>query len=809
MGGTSGSISGGTGSGIDLVSPRVSERAGVVPVTDNDHVSTPEQPVRRFGRLRRGQRDGQTLEREQQIERWTPLEAVREARQDELDGAIRALRNSHDDAVRWLQGPHSKLAVMAAVELTANFFELLDSLVLSGGDDELDFDTILQYADEECCDTQTVSFLQLSEEVSREIASRSEPSTRREIAAVLAKEDIESSLVREAMLDEVVWMVSNSKATPKLKSNVPQLYEIDGKWVIKYKKTLTGMLDRVRARWVLRGDKQRPYKDFDPHKLYAPVACKTTNLTILAIATQHGLLLFTIDISKAFTISQVDVKELHMRVPDFFDVDVHPDYAPWGADTTWELLTSLYGLKQASARYYDAITKVILSFVDSKGRKFRRNEYDSCCFVKGNLVRGFDVDGTPKTTDYICFSMHVDDKFIAASSVELIREFEGMLKEAQIAFTVGELSAMLGVRISYNRYRAGESGSGTLILDHDQYIQDSFKELSTHKLINQSKLSPLSIPMTPDMRKRMDEQEEPTFCRERYKLFRTVLGKVQHTSQYTHPEISTAVSLVSQRMMNPSDLDLQIAFDILRYLTGTVGNAKATMRMKHCDLYDDPKFTQNPAHLLSDADLSNDPKTRRSRTGFCSYVFSTLTGWKTQKQTQVSLSTFESEYVALSACAQFARWYKGLLADLGILVSHYEPMVILTDSQSALTSAQSEIDPSNKYSRHIENRVKWFKELIRDGTIRLIHIDGTNNIADIFTKVLTFKLFRQFRDKLLHGDRREFRKVVQMCLMQYFVVSPHPKLSIPNHYCTCHNPLDFKCPSFKQRQSLLHTTPPI
>ena len=105
MGGTSGSISGGTGSGIDLVSPRVSERAGVVPVTDNDHVSTPEQPVRRFGRLRRGQRDGQTLEREQQIERWTPLEAVREARQDELDGAIRALRNSHDDAVRFFTCP--------------------------------------------------------------------------------------------------------------------------------------------------------------------------------------------------------------------------------------------------------------------------------------------------------------------------------------------------------------------------------------------------------------------------------------------------------------------------------------------------------------------------------------------------------------------------------------------------------------------------------------------------------------------------------------------------------------------------------
>jgi hypothetical protein len=155
------------------------------------------------------------------------------------------------------------------------------------------------------------------------------------------------------MMDEVIWMGANSKAVPKPKYQVENLYEINGTWVIKYKKTLEAMLDRIRARWVLRGDQQRVKLDYDPHKLYAPVASKTSNLTILSIIVQHGLLAFTVDVAKAFTISPASQPGVHMKVPKFFGDAMHPDFAPWGTDTTWELLTSLYGLKEASARYYD------------------------------------------------------------------------------------------------------------------------------------------------------------------------------------------------------------------------------------------------------------------------------------------------------------------------------------------------------------------------------------------------------------------------------------------------------------------------
>ena len=117
-------------------------------------------------------------------------------------------------------------------------------------------------------------------------------------------------------------MVKQGKVKPTDKRTVPNLHEIDGKWVIKYKKTLDSLLDRVRARWTLRGDKQRPYFDYLPHEIHSPVATKTTVLTDLVIACQSNLELYAIDIGKAFTISDLE-DELKERGVFVRAADVH------------------------------------------------------------------------------------------------------------------------------------------------------------------------------------------------------------------------------------------------------------------------------------------------------------------------------------------------------------------------------------------------------------------------------------------------------------------------------------------------------
>ena len=108
---------------------------------------------------------------------------------------------------------------------------------------------------------------------------------------------------------------------------------------------------------------------------------KAGTLITLVIGLQYGLQICCLDVSKAFTISDIDEKGAHVSVPAGMDLE-HPDYAPYGADTTWELLTLLYDLGQASSKYYETFSKTVLAYTDPKGQKYRRNNHDPCVLQK-------------------------------------------------------------------------------------------------------------------------------------------------------------------------------------------------------------------------------------------------------------------------------------------------------------------------------------------------------------------------------------------------------------------------------------------
>lgn len=115
-----------------------------------------------------------------------------------------------------------------------------------------------------------------------------------------------------------------------------------------------------------------------------------------------------------------------MKVLDFLNTSVHPDIAPFGADTTFELLTTLFGLLQAACKYYTTYTEVLLANTDPQGNKYRRCHSDPNVFTKGELKFG--------TTTYITFSIHIDDKLIACATVELLEELCQVLTQAKFTY---------------------------------------------------------------------------------------------------------------------------------------------------------------------------------------------------------------------------------------------------------------------------------------------------------------------------------------------------------------------------------------
>lgn len=150
---------------------------------------------------------------------------------------------------------------------------------------------------------------------------------------------------------------------------------------------------------------------------------------------------------------------------------------------------------------------------------------------------------------------------------------------------------------------------------------------------------------------------------------------------------------------------------------------------------------------------------------------------------------------------------------MGVEVACFEPIVILSDSKSAINISTNPIGVVSKYSKHILQKVHWFREHIKEGTLRILHIKGTENVADIMTKCLGRPTFLGLREKLLRGDFRTLRRLPHtMCAMHYLHDLPEANgddtqihMQDIDSICNCHDTGYFCIPS-SQVSVLLHTS---
>ena len=107
--------------------------------------------------------------------------------------------------------------------------------------------------------------------------------------------------------------------------------------------------------------------------------------------------------------------------------------------------------------------------------------------------------------------------------------------------------------------------------------------------------------------------------------------------------------------------------------------------------------------------------------------------WSSRKQTLVSLSTAEAEYISAVHAAKSVSWLHTLLRELHLISD--DPINLHIDNQS--TIALINLDNSvNERSKHIEVRYHWIRDAVRKGIISPSHIPSELNISDILTKLL-------------------------------------------------------------------------
>ncbi|GJX98294.1 zinc finger, CCHC-type containing protein [Tanacetum coccineum] len=105
-----------------------------------------------------------------------------------------------------------------------------------------------------------------------------------------------------------------------------------------------------------------------------------------------------------------------------------------------------------------------------------------------------------------------------------------------------------------------------------------------------------------------------------------------------------------------------------------------------------------------------------------------------KKQTCITGSTMESEFVALAAAGKEVEWLKNLLLEIPLWVKPIALISILCDSAATLAKAYSQM--YNGKSRHLGVRHSMIRELITNGVIFIEFVRSQQNLADHLTKGL-------------------------------------------------------------------------
>ncbi|XP_055590477.1 uncharacterized protein LOC129742584 [Uranotaenia lowii] len=200
--------------------------------------------------------------------------------------------------------------------------------------------------------------------------------------------------------------------------------------------------------------------------------------------------------------------------------------------------------------------------------------------------------------------------------------------------------------------------------------------------------------------------------------YRSLVGSLLYVSVNARPDIAAATSVLARKVAQPTEADWIAAKRVIRYLRGTID---WTLKFTGVDM---------KLRGYTDADWSGDQRTRKSTSGYVFTLGGTAIAWRSKQQSSVSLSSMESEYIALSEAAQEVLWLQRLLADLD--AEQQGPTVMYEDNQSCIAFVRSE--RITKRSKHIETKQMFVKDLCEKGRIRLEYLCTEEMIADALTR---------------------------------------------------------------------------
>jgi hypothetical protein len=197
------------------------------------------------------------------------------------------------------------------------------------------------------------------------------------------------------------------------------------------------------------------------------------------------------------------------------------------------------------------------------------------------------------------------------------------------------------------------------------------------------------------------------------------IGSLMYTTITMRPDITFAVSILSQFLDNPGEVHWEGVKQIFRYLA-SMKDRTLTYREERHELLG-----------YTNADRASQPHCQ-AISGYTFLIDGGAVSWSLWKQELVTLSTMEAEYIAMMHAAKECIWLRCLIGE--IFPQLIDQTTLFCNNQATLRLAMD--DNYHARTKHIDIRFHFICQTVEDGSINLIYCPTDDMTANILTKVL-------------------------------------------------------------------------